>query len=125
METSGGGRLLLLGETSPSTRKRSKTSLFINIGLKEEYSKHISYLFVWDYAPRLPTIATFFSSSNDSGGGIPLDTCNRLFFLVNSRRWGYRKAHIQVPPYAALCHADCRVYVKGRTTGQVGSAMKP
>jgi hypothetical protein len=24
-----------------------------------------------------------------------------------------------------LCHADCRMYVVGRTTGQVGSAIKP
>jgi hypothetical protein len=23
------------------------------------------------------------------------------------------------------CHADCRVYVEGRTTGQVGSAIRP
>jgi hypothetical protein len=27
--------------------------------------------------------------------------------------------------YGALCHADCRMYVVGRTTGQVGSAIKP
>jgi hypothetical protein len=25
----------------------------------------------------------------------------------------------------AGCHADCRVYVEGRTTGQVGSAIRP
>jgi hypothetical protein len=25
----------------------------------------------------------------------------------------------------ARCHADCRMYVVGRTTGQVGSAIKP
>jgi hypothetical protein len=24
-----------------------------------------------------------------------------------------------------LCHADCRVYVEGWTTGQVGSAIRP
>jgi hypothetical protein len=24
-----------------------------------------------------------------------------------------------------VCHADCRTYVAGRTTGQVGSAIKP
>jgi hypothetical protein len=26
---------------------------------------------------------------------------------------------------AYQCHADCRVYVEGRTTGQVGSAIRP
>jgi hypothetical protein len=26
---------------------------------------------------------------------------------------------------SAWCHADCRVYVEGRTTGQVGSAIRP
>jgi hypothetical protein len=24
-----------------------------------------------------------------------------------------------------VCHADCRVYVEGRTTSQVGSAIRP
>jgi hypothetical protein len=34
-----------------------------------------------------------------------------------------RKATIRL--IVPSCHADCRVYVEGRTTGQVGSAIRP
>jgi hypothetical protein len=33
--------------------------------------------------------------------------------------------HVAKGDKAAKCHADCRVYVEGRTTGQVGSAIRP
>jgi hypothetical protein len=44
-ETVGAVRLLWIGATSPCTKKYSIMSIFINIDLKEEYSKFISYLY--------------------------------------------------------------------------------
>jgi hypothetical protein len=69
--------------------------------------------------------------------GIALAALQQIGYSKNSVRmlgllWAQLEHHVATgfgvsdASYKSItCHADCRVYVEGRTTGQVGSAIRP
>jgi hypothetical protein len=56
-------------------------------------------------------------------GSLSVQPCHAPFCVVQQGSKCREEEGVQI--LIIMCHADCRMYVAGRTTGQVGSAIRP